>query len=517
MTRRAKFLVAFVVSMLVVGTGTAYAFWTASNTGNAVASAGTLAAPANFTATATGTTTANLSWTAPANVTSYTLSQSPGSIAGCSATPTSATTACTATGLSPGTSYTWTLTAVFHNWTSASVQAGDTTDAADVTAPVFTITTSGSNPYYSGSGNTVYFRNSGSGSFTVTASDPESGISSSTFPNAPSGWSRTTGTNSATYTHGSGNSTVNLTGFSATNGASLTANFTVALTVDSNGPTGGALSVNGTNANSGGTTSSTTSTAFTIGTRTDYTDPASGLASSILTIQSATLTGTNNCGAAGSGGPYTSATTITGTTNPSITVGFCYVYTLTGTDNVGNTSSIRTTVRVNLAPTDLVIANGPTPNVAGKAEANDTVTVTWNAPIQLSSVCSSWTNASQTITGVTVTMNRGNGAANNDLSVTGGTVGATACSGGVKVGSFATNSSTYQPGNINHPFTNSTITWNSSTNEMVITLGSCGASCPPGTAATSTYTYTPNTAIAAAAAPAATASGTATTGEVQNY
>src|SRR5205814_29905 len=77
---------------------------------------------------------------------------------------------------------------------------------------------------------------------------------------------------------------------------------------------------------------------------------ASGLASSILTVQSATLT-SGTCGAPGSGGPYTSPTTVTGTTNPAITAGFCYLYTLTGTDNVGNAASVLTTVKVTAAPT----------------------------------------------------------------------------------------------------------------------------------------------------------------------
>ena len=64
------------------------------------------------------------------------------------------------------------------------------------------------------------------------------------------------------------------------------------------------------------------------------------------------MTSNSTCGAAGSGGPYTSLTTITGTSNPSITVGYCYRYVLTGTDNVGNTVSISTTVKVPFAGID---------------------------------------------------------------------------------------------------------------------------------------------------------------------
>ena len=64
------------------------------------------------------------------------------------------------------------------------------------------------------------------------------------------------------------------------------------------------------------------------------------------------MTSNSTCGAAGSGGPYTSATTISGTTNPTITVGYCYLYTLTGTDKVGNATSISTLVKVPFAGID---------------------------------------------------------------------------------------------------------------------------------------------------------------------
>src|SRR5581483_10753261 len=52
---------------------------------------------------------------------------SPGTLAGCSATPAAGATSCTATGLSPKTAYTWTLSAVYHNWKSSPVTAGATT------------------------------------------------------------------------------------------------------------------------------------------------------------------------------------------------------------------------------------------------------------------------------------------------------------------------------------------------------------------------------------------------------
>ncbi len=103
--------------------------------------------------------------------------------------------------------------------------------------------------------------------------------------------------------------------------------------------------MNGTAATGAGSTSSTTNPGFAVNSRTDYTDGGAGISSSRLTIRSATMTNNSTCGAAGSGGPFTTATTVIGTTNVPITVGYCYVYTLTGTDNVGNSTSISTTVK----------------------------------------------------------------------------------------------------------------------------------------------------------------------------
>src|SRR5262249_9567574 len=101
---------------------------------------------------------------------------------------------------------------------------------------------------------------------------------------------------------------------------------------------------NGTAATAGGSSSFLTSgTTLTIGSRTDYSEATtgteSGLGSSTLTIKSASLTG-NSCGS------YGSPTTITGTTSQAGAPGNCYLLTLTGTDNVGNATSISTVVKV---------------------------------------------------------------------------------------------------------------------------------------------------------------------------
>jgi len=108
--------------------GTAFALFSATPSAqSAGATAATISAPASFTATTQSSSKVGLSWTAPANLTGYTLTQSPGTLAGCSATPASHTTSCNATGLSAGTTYTWTLTAVYNSWQSPSVHASATT------------------------------------------------------------------------------------------------------------------------------------------------------------------------------------------------------------------------------------------------------------------------------------------------------------------------------------------------------------------------------------------------------
>src|SRR5262249_49837507 len=122
---------------------------------------------------------------------------------------------------------------------------------------------------------------------------------------------------------------------------------------DSTLPTGGAFSANGTAATAGTSTSYITSgTSLTINSRTDFTETQdsthAGLATSTLTIKSASLTN-NSCGTFGS------PTTITGTTSQTVASGNCYLLTLTGTDNVGNATSVSTTVKV-----DTTLASGPT-------------------------------------------------------------------------------------------------------------------------------------------------------------
>jgi cellulose 1,4-beta-cellobiosidase len=112
------------LALLLTATGPTLALMSASESSgsNAVAAA-TLANPAGFTATAASATSANLGWTAPSTLTGYALAQSGGTLTGCPATPTSTTTSCTATGLSPATTYTWTLQTAYDSWLSSGTMA----------------------------------------------------------------------------------------------------------------------------------------------------------------------------------------------------------------------------------------------------------------------------------------------------------------------------------------------------------------------------------------------------------
>jgi hypothetical protein len=250
-----------------------------------------------------------------------------------------------------------------HTFNVRSVAGGSTGPVAsytwtvDTTAPIqaVTLASGASNAYLSGA--TVYYASASSGSFKLVdaVSDGGSGPASAVFPSiATTGWTHAAETvttpSGGSYSSSSFSWNANPSvpaGYSVTgaDAAGNTTSTSLTFVRDTTAPSSGALTVNGTAATGAGSTSSlTNSTSFAIGSRTDYTDAGSGLRSSVLTVQSESLSGTT-CGALGTGGPFTSSTTITGTTQPSgIQAGYCYVYTLTGTDNVGNVSSLRTTI-----------------------------------------------------------------------------------------------------------------------------------------------------------------------------
>lgn len=372
--------------------GAGWAYWTTIGTGTGSASVGTLNAPTNVAGPATPVhSPVALTWTAPVapsvSPTGYYVQRFNGTTPSyaCGSSPALLLTSigCNDTGVPEGT-YTYKVTAIFRSWTALSASSSPVT--VDNTAPVTTDNAS-----------STWTK---SAQITLTAVDTGgSGVSKTYY--TTDGSTPTTSSPQGTSISLSTQGVYTIKYFSVDVAGNAESVKTAAnqVRIDTTAPSGGAVTVNGVAATAGGSTSTTASTTFTIGSRTNYTETASssasGLASSLLTVQSATLTGT--CGAAGSDGPYPSATTITGTTNPAITAGFCYIYTLTGTDNAGNSASIKTTVQVNPTPTitspttanpQLVPnkANGVSVIVTGTGfQSGATVTLTGNGGFALKS------------------------------------------------------------------------------------------------------------------------------------
>ncbi|HEY2631529.1 MAG TPA: N,N-dimethylformamidase beta subunit family domain-containing protein [Solirubrobacteraceae bacterium] len=266
--------------------------------------------------------------------------------------------------------YSYTLTGTDNAGNSAHVSTTIKVDTTAPTTPSLAFGALSPATYYNQANNTLYFNPASSGEFTVTASstDPASGIAGYTFsPLATSGFAETQTDGRNVYAFGvSAKAPSTAPSVSATNGVgSASANATYNLVADSSVPTGGALTVNGVAASAAGSTSFAKAAGFTIGTRTDYNaDTGSGLASSVLTRAAGTLS-KNTCGS------YAAPVTISGNPAQSGLTEGCYLYTLTGTDKVGNTASLTSTVKLDPTP--------PAATVSVPADANGAVAVTFSA------------------------------------------------------------------------------------------------------------------------------------------
>jgi hypothetical protein len=263
-------------------------------------------------------------------------------------------------------------------------------------------------------GTTLFYQGGPGGSFKIrnAVTDSVSGPASSTFGDfggTSTGWTHTTPDvqttpiggpyDSNTFTFGPGTSsspTVLVTGKDA---AGNTTSVTLTFIRDNVPPAGGALTVNGTGASGAGTSSTNTTGSFTIGTRTDYTETqsatASGLASSTLVRTEATLTG-STCGS------FSTPVTITGTPTQNagagVTNGHCYQYTLTGMDNVGNSTNITTIVKVDsTAPTAVDIQATDGSGTSGKIGSGDVITYTFSEAMDPNTIKSSWTGVSTSV------------------------------------------------------------------------------------------------------------------------
>ena len=213
-------------------------------------------------------------------------------------------------------------------------------DTSAPAAPGLTLADSSADVHTTGT--TAFYRPTGSGSFDVTASstDGQSGILDYSFP-VLTGFTGSGAGATRTYTLATPTEPNGAKPVTARNQALLSSaatNFT--LTSDAAGPTGGALTVNGSVANGGGTQSYDSDGSFPIDARTNYnTDALSGFATSLLSREDGTLAG-DACSS------YGAPATIVGTPAQSGLATGCYRYVLTGTDNVGNTTTITTVVKV---------------------------------------------------------------------------------------------------------------------------------------------------------------------------
>lgn len=420
------------LALLLSGVGVALASWSTDGSGTGSGSVGTLYSPLNVVAAPTFSTV-NVSWdaaVAPDGVlTGYVVHRSDGAttLEACDTNigvPASyipdGTLSCTDLSVPDG-SYTYTVTAVFRSWTAESLPGNVISVSGDPTIPSQSLGMTGATNAYLG-GATVYFRSAFAGSFQLRSSvaDGESGPASADFPGvSATGWTHLaetidtgTGTNPITYTSSpftwsAGAATPAPIAVLGRDVLGNTVTTNLGFAADNTGPTGGALTVNGVVATGAGS-SSAARLAFPIDLRTSYNgDDGSGVASSEVVRQSATYAG-------GICGTFGSPVTITGTPSQTGLTTGCYRYTMTGTDNVGNQSSISTVVHYDAtAPTQTVTltsqggasATGNTiyarTNVAGSFVLTSAVTDGESGPASVAFpavTTTGWTHPVQTVT-----------------------------------------------------------------------------------------------------------------------
>jgi hypothetical protein len=168
----------------------------------------------------------------------------------------------------------------------------------------------------------------------------------------------------------------------------------------------------------------------------------------------------------------TSATLATGTYT-----GISATFSDTDGNHSGSTST--NTVSLTVAPPgvqNLVIVNGG--SAKGKPETNDTITLTFNAALKVSTVCGAWSGdtTSHSISDLIVTLNKGTGSVDDSVTFSepgGGTCGST-LNFGTKIDLSGVHGGAFTSGHT-LPFTASTAAYgyNSSTgvSTIVITLG----------------------------------------------
>lgn len=129
-----------VIGLIALAAGLAFAYWVTTDSSNpAAASATSLSAPTGATATETAATSVKVSWTNPGTQVTgaqYEVTRNPGAGQTVVCTVSAPTSNCTDTGLSAGTAYSYSVTAVLDSWVSSAANTSFTTMAVSVTYPV---------------------------------------------------------------------------------------------------------------------------------------------------------------------------------------------------------------------------------------------------------------------------------------------------------------------------------------------------------------------------------------------
>jgi hypothetical protein len=251
--------------------------------------------------------------------------------------------------------------------------------------------------------------------------------------------------------------------------------------------------------------------------------------------QAITFTSTAPTNATVGGANYTASATASSGLTPVTFAGTSGVCTASGTNGVtitfvgagtctvtasqaGNTdysSASNTqsfTVFTPLTPTSLSLQNNG--GTLGEPSAGDVITMTWPRALQVSSLCSTWTNnnANQTLT-TTVDLSKASTNADGFVSIP-----ATPCSGSTafNLGTLDTGATFISgSGSRTVAFSSSTISYNATTFTETITLGTKGTGTLTQDTGNVTATYTPLASIKDTNAIAA--SGSVSTGSVEQW
>jgi hypothetical protein len=330
-------------------------------------------------------------------------------------------------------------------------------------------------------GATVYYRPTAtSGGFTVTAAatDPESGVTGYAFPSLGTGWSATGtgatriyGWTSANPVTTSGNLSV-----TAANGAGLSSGGTGATnpftpTADSTGPVATSATVVDATARQGGFIHQGGS--FLIYANVSDAGGVSTVTATINAISTTTSTALTPCtsGCVVNGVTYDYKSAQQAAKNP-LPAG-AYNYTITATDNVGNTAT-SAGFPVTADSTGPTVTTITSTNNDGAVAAGDTLTVTYNKNIAPASV-------NTTAAAATLTFSQ-SGSGDVMVSIMG--LMAQSDTGLTKGSWVANGKSVTCPGTLS--VSGSTVTWTAT--------GACGANLMPGM--TGTLGFNPDTTTA---------------------